>query len=76
MVQTSLTKGGKFEKLLTSPATKAAERSTVSKNGKHLKRLNPDQDGSSTSVNNFDISIGQSPFRTPPSFSYCSDKVF
>ncbi|KAI9078688.1 hypothetical protein K1719_039331 [Acacia pycnantha] len=77
--QTSLTKGGKFEKLLASPATKAAERSTVSKNEKGLKRINPDQDMvfnvSSTTVNDSGVITGQSPFRTPPSLSYCSDKV-
>ncbi|XP_028798856.1 DNA replication ATP-dependent helicase/nuclease DNA2 isoform X2 [Neltuma alba] len=77
--QTSLTKGGKFEKLLASPVTKAAERSTVSKYEKGLKRIKPDQDMvfdvSSTTANDSGVITGQSPFRTPPSLSYCSDKV-
>ncbi|XP_054795481.1 DNA replication ATP-dependent helicase/nuclease JHS1-like isoform X1 [Prosopis cineraria] len=77
--QTSLTKGGKFEKILASPSTKAAERSTVLKNEKGLKRINADQDMvfnvSSTAVNGSGVITVQSPFRTPPSLSYCSDKV-
>lgn len=65
MVQSSCDKGGKFEKLLTSPTPKAAERSMVSLNKTGFKRINPDQD----------MTGEQSPFRTPPSLSYCPDKV-
>lgn len=70
---------GKVEKWLSSPTVKASERSLVSTNRVGLKRVNPNQDkdfnGSATNVTNSTVSTRQSPFRTPPSLSYCHDKV-
>lgn len=79
MVQTSPTKADKVEKWLSSPTQKGAEKSLVSTNRVGLKRVNPDQDTGSCRNRSELTSIGvaskQSPFRTPPSLSYCHDKV-
>lgn len=77
MVQTSLDKDGKVGKLLTSP--KVSTRALVSMSKLGLKRINPDRDLDSnvnaTTVSSSGVAGGQSPFRTPPSLSYWSDKV-
>ncbi|EXB70693.1 DNA2-like helicase [Morus notabilis] len=70
---------GKVEKWLSSPTVKASERSLVSTNRVGLKRVNPNQDkdfnGTATNVTNCTVATRQSPFRTPPSLSYCHDKL-
>ncbi|KAF7844965.1 DNA replication ATP-dependent helicase/nuclease DNA2 isoform X1 [Senna tora] len=69
----------KFEKLLASPIPKVAERSIVSKNKRGLKRINPDQDMgfnvNATNMSSSGVTREQSPFRTPPSLSFCPDKM-
>ncbi|KAH7525256.1 hypothetical protein FEM48_Zijuj06G0205800 [Ziziphus jujuba var. spinosa] len=66
---------GKIEKWLSSPTLKAPERSLVSTNRVGLKRVNPDHDnGTARDVTNYAVATTQSPFRTPPSLSYCHDK--
>ncbi|XP_019452538.1 PREDICTED: DNA replication ATP-dependent helicase/nuclease DNA2 isoform X2 [Lupinus angustifolius] len=75
----SLDKDGKVEKLFTSPTPKASAKSLVSMSKLGLKRINPDRDVDSNisagAVSNSEASSGESPFRTPPSLSYCSDKL-
>lgn len=72
MVQTSLDKEGKVEKLLSAKAP-----ASMSKLG--LRQLNPDRDvnfnGKATTMSNTGVANGRSPFRTPPSLSYRVDKV-
>lgn len=69
-------KPGKIEKWLSSPTLKASKRSLVSTNRVGLKRVNPDQDNvTAADVNDSEVATRQSPFRTPPSLSYCHDKV-
>ncbi|PON87540.1 hypothetical protein TorRG33x02_167180 [Trema orientale] len=78
---TSPVAAGKVEKWLSSPTptVKALERSSVSSNRVGLKRVNPDHDTdfSRTATNNTNSTAAsrQSPFRTPPSLSYCHDKL-
>ncbi|CAL0302859.1 unnamed protein product [Lupinus luteus] len=76
----SLDKDGKVEKLFTSPPPKASSKALVSMSKLGLKRINPDRDVDSNisagAVSNSGASRGESPFRTPPSLSYCSDKEF
>lgn len=72
-------KAGKVEMWLSSPTRKAAERSLVSLNRVGVKRVNPDQDmdlcGNGSELISTGVASGQSPFQTPPSLSYCHDKV-
>ena len=72
-------KAGKVEMWLSSPTRKAAERSLVSMNRVGVKRVNLDQDmdlcGNGSELTSTGVASGQSPFRTPPSLSYCHDKV-
>lgn len=71
--------GGKLDKLLASPIPNTAERSMISKNKTGLKRINPDRDMGinvkATTMSNSGVACERSPFRTPPSLSYCPDKV-
>ncbi len=72
-------KAGKVETWLSSPTQKAAERSLVSTNRVGLKRVNLDHDlnlcGNESELTSSGVASRQSPFRTPPSLSYCPDKV-
>uniref|UniRef100_A0A2N9F1V3 DNA replication ATP-dependent helicase/nuclease n=1 Tax=Fagus sylvatica TaxID=28930 RepID=A0A2N9F1V3_FAGSY len=72
-------KAGKVETWLSSPTQKAAERSLVSTNRVGLTRVNPDQDmnlcGDESELTSSGVASRQSPFRTPPSLSYCPDKA-
>jgi len=72
-------KAGKVEMWLSSPTRKAAERSLVSMNRVGVKSVNLDQDmdlcGNGSELTSTGVASGQSPFRTPPSLSYCHDKV-
>ncbi|KAL5560584.1 hypothetical protein UlMin_036795 [Ulmus minor] len=73
---TSPVKAGKVGKWLSSQMNKDSESSLVSSNRIGLKRVNPDQDTdvNETEGNTTSISANrQSPFRTPPSLSYCHD---
>ncbi|BBG97197.1 DNA replication helicase, putative [Prunus dulcis] len=76
---TSPVKDGKVEKWLPSQTLNTSERSLVSLNKVGVKRVNPDQDmDSNGNVSDMTISgraSRQSPFRTPPSLSYCHDKL-
>ncbi|KAK4847699.1 hypothetical protein QYF36_004865 [Acer negundo] len=78
-IQASPDTACKVDKWLSSPAPNATDRSLVRANWVGLKRVNPSQDadipGIARNVNNT-ISSQQSPFRTPPSLSYCNDKPF
>lgn len=80
MVQTSLDKEGKVEKLLITPTPNASAKAPVSMSKLGLKQLNPDRDinfkGKATTMSNIGVANGRSPFRTPPSLSYRVDKVF
>ncbi|KAK9273764.1 hypothetical protein L1049_018574 [Liquidambar formosana] len=71
---------GKLEKWLSSPTLKSVETSLMLANRVGLKRVNPDQhmelNDNGTDTNNSGVVGQQSPFRTPPSLSYCNDKVF
>lgn len=79
MVRTSPSKADQVEKWLSSPTRKAAEKSLVATNRVGLKRVNPDQDtgscGNRSELTSAGTASRQSPFRTPPSLSYCHDKV-
>ncbi|XP_059451094.1 DNA replication ATP-dependent helicase/nuclease JHS1 isoform X1 [Corylus avellana] len=70
---------GKVEKWLSSPSKKADEKSLVSTNRVGLKRVNPDRDmdlyGNENELTSTGVASRQSPFRTPPSLSYCHDKI-
>ncbi|XP_030966740.1 DNA replication ATP-dependent helicase/nuclease JHS1 isoform X1 [Quercus lobata] len=72
-------KAGKVEMWLSSPTRKAAERSLVSMNRVGVKSVNLDQDmdlcGNGSELTSTGVASGQSPFRTPPSLSYCHDKI-
>ena len=78
-LQNSPIEAGKVEKWLSSPMVKTSERSSVSTNRIGLKRVNPDEklDSNKASMEaiNSVVATRQSPFRTPPSLSYCHDKV-
>lgn len=57
-----------------SPSPKAIDRSLTT----GCKRVNPCEDANlngNANNANYSLSSQQSPFRTPPSFSYCHDKV-
>ncbi|KAE9617923.1 hypothetical protein Lalb_Chr03g0040701 [Lupinus albus] len=75
----SIDKDGKADKLFTSPTPKASAKAVVSMSKLGLKRINLDCDVDSNisagAVSNSGASSGESPFRTPPSLSYCSDKL-
>ncbi|XP_040995352.1 DNA replication ATP-dependent helicase/nuclease JHS1 [Juglans microcarpa x Juglans regia] len=79
MVRTSPSKADQVEKWLSSPTKKAAEKSLVATNRVGLKRVNPDQDtgscGNRSELTSAGAASRQSPFRTPPSLSYCHDKI-
>lgn len=78
-LQTSPAKAGKDEKIISSPTKKAAEKYLVSTNRAGLKRVNLDQEtgfsGNESELTSTVVATRQSPFRTPPSLSYCHDKV-
>ncbi|KAJ6874165.1 DNA replication ATP-dependent helicase/nuclease JHS1 [Populus alba x Populus x berolinensis] len=65
---------GKVDKQLPSPPWKGADRSLVPASRVGLKRINPRQDVNLTDVN-CSLAGRQSPFRTPPSLSYCHEKL-
>ncbi|KAH7849649.1 hypothetical protein Vadar_020933 [Vaccinium darrowii] len=70
---------GKLEKWLSSPPLKPTEKSSLSMNGVSLKRFNPHLDMDQSQENSYDnndscVTNSQSPFKTPPSLSYCHDK--
>lgn len=82
-MQTSISSVGKLEKWLSSPPMSAAEKSLIFSNRIGLKGVRLDQEmdlhGSdeNANANNNDSGLlnSQSPFKTPPSLSYCNDKV-
>ncbi|KAI5565965.1 hypothetical protein BDE02_14G154600 [Populus trichocarpa] len=65
---------GKVDKQVPSPQWKGADRSLVPASRVGLKRINPRQDVNLTDVN-CSLAGRQSPFRTPPSLSYCHEKL-
>ncbi|XP_058204643.1 DNA replication ATP-dependent helicase/nuclease JHS1 isoform X2 [Rhododendron vialii] len=72
---------GKIEKWLSSPPLKSTEKSSLSTNGVSLKRFNPNLDigfhrsqENSNDNSNTCVTNSPSPFKTPPSLSYCHDK--
>ncbi|XP_052303207.1 DNA replication ATP-dependent helicase/nuclease JHS1 isoform X5 [Populus trichocarpa] len=65
---------GKVDKQVPSPPWKGADRSLVPASRVGLKRINPRQDVNLTDVN-CSLAGRQSPFRTPPSLSYCHEKL-
>lgn len=73
-VQMSSDRTGKVD---TSPMLNTSGKSMGSKNKSSLKRVNPDQNNDSHLVNDLSNPVCslESPFRTPPSLSYCHDKV-
>lgn len=79
MVQTSLDKDSKVEKLLAKPTRNASAKAPVSMSKLGFKKLDPDQDvdfnSNATTVSNSGVADGRSPFRTPPSLSYRVNKV-
>ncbi|KAL5799099.1 hypothetical protein ACOSQ2_003919 [Xanthoceras sorbifolium] len=76
-IQASTGTVGKVDKWHSSPVLNATEQPLVRANKVGVKRINVSQDadipGIATNVHNT-ISSQQSPFRTPPSLSYCHDK--
>lgn len=80
IVQTSPDSEGKLEKWLCSPTIKASEKSVVFSNRVSLKRVKLGQvmDSNGNEIDMTDPGVvrkRQSPFRTPPSLSYCHEKV-
>lgn len=82
MVQSSPRSPGKIEKWLSSPPLKSTEKSSLSTNGVSLRRFNPNLDigfhrsqENSNDNSNTCVTNSPSPFKTPPSLSYCHDKV-
>ncbi|KAI8572529.1 hypothetical protein RHMOL_Rhmol01G0206500 [Rhododendron molle] len=80
-VQSSPRSPGKIEKWLSSPPLKSTEKSSLSTNGVSLKRFNPNLDiglhrsqENSNDNSNTCVTNSPSPFKTPPSLSYCHDK--
>ncbi|THG01570.1 hypothetical protein TEA_023305 [Camellia sinensis var. sinensis] len=72
---------GKLEKWLSSPPLKPTEKSLLISNRVNLKRINIHHDvdfhqsqGNANDKNNSCLTNSQSPFKTPPSLSYCHDK--
>lgn len=81
-VQASPASTGKLEKWLSSPPLKASENSLILSNRISFRNINPEHDmelqGRPETVNdknNSGLVKSQSPFKTPPSLSYCHDKV-
>ena len=78
-MQTSVGSVGKLEKWLSSPPMSAAEKSLIFSNRIGLKGVRLDQEmdlhGSDENNNDSGLLNSQSPFKTPPSLSYCNDKV-
>ncbi|KAM7512220.1 hypothetical protein LguiB_011095 [Lonicera macranthoides] len=80
--KTSIGSVGKLEKWLSSPPMSAAEKSLIFSNKIGLKGVRLDQEmdllGSDENANENNNDSGllnsQSPFKTPPSLSYCNDK--
>ncbi|GFZ00758.1 DNA replication helicase [Actinidia rufa] len=73
---------GKLEKWLSSPPLKPAEKSLIVSNWVSFKKLKPHHDidlhrsqGNVNDENNSCVTNSQSPFKTPPSLSYCHDKL-
>ncbi|XP_057510867.1 DNA replication ATP-dependent helicase/nuclease JHS1-like [Actinidia eriantha] len=73
---------GKLEKWLSSPPLKPAEKSLIVSNWVSFKKLKPHHDidlhrsqGNANDENNSCVTNSQSPFKTPPSLSYCHDKL-
>ena len=80
ILQTSPGSEGKLEKWLCSPTMKASEKSVLLSNRVSLKRVKLGQvmDSNGNEVDIPDLGMvkkRQSPFRTPPSLSYCHEKV-
>ncbi|KAF9625151.1 hypothetical protein IFM89_019365 [Coptis chinensis] len=77
IVQSSPALAGKLEKWLSSPTLKLSDKSLVSSGKLLLRAVKNDQDmelhGSRNDPRNMDTTNHQSPFRTPPSASYCSE---
>lgn len=81
-IQDSTTSTGKLEKWLSSPPLKALENSLILSDRTSLRNGNPEHDldfhGITECRNAKDKSgdeKSQSPFKTPPSLSYCNNKV-
>ncbi|KAJ9680403.1 hypothetical protein PVL29_019664 [Vitis rotundifolia] len=77
--KTSPDSEGKLEKWLCSPTMKASEKSVVFSNRVSLKRVKLGQvmDSNGNEIDMTDPGVvrkRQSPFRTPPSLSYCHEK--
>lgn len=69
---------GKADKPLSSSSPTTSKKSSVAPSRVGLKRVNPYQDTVINGANldvNASLASQQSPFRTPPSLSYCHDKV-
>lgn len=81
LLQTSPSSEGKLEKWICSPTMKSEkQKSAVFSNRVGLKRLKLSQvmDSNGNEVDMAEIGMlrkRQSPFRTPPSLSYCQEKV-
>ncbi|GLT73724.1 hypothetical protein SLA2020_455620 [Shorea laevis] len=68
---------GKADKPLSLSSPKTSKKSSVAPSRVGLKRVNPYQDNEINGGNldvNASLASQQSPFRTPPSLSYCHDK--
>ena len=81
-IQTSPSAAGKLEKWLSSPPVKAAENSLTCSDRvslrKHTRRhivCKVENLANRNSKNNSEKVCSRSPFKTPPSLSYCHDKV-
>ncbi|XP_057980952.1 DNA replication ATP-dependent helicase/nuclease JHS1 [Malania oleifera] len=76
--KTSPASVGKLENWLSSPQLRGDDRSLVLANRVSSKRVSPDMEmdfpDNAIDANNSSVLKGQSPFRTPPSLSYCDDK--
>lgn len=72
---------GNLEKWLCSPPQKAAEKSLICSDRVTMRKVNSDRDvdfpgsNGTNSKNNSNVFNSQSPFNTPPSLSFCHDKV-
>ncbi|XP_031092095.1 DNA replication ATP-dependent helicase/nuclease JHS1 isoform X1 [Ipomoea triloba] len=80
-VKTSPQPSGKVQKWLSSPPPKKAENSLVHPNKTTVTSVNVDQvmdihakNGKTNGEKNSAIANSQSPFKTPPSLTYCNDK--
>ncbi|XP_057995142.1 DNA replication ATP-dependent helicase/nuclease JHS1-like isoform X2 [Hevea brasiliensis] len=69
---------GKIDKRFSSPRREATETTILPANRENLERVNPFQDMAihvSMSEVNGSLATRQSPFRTPPSLSYCHERA-